>query len=290
MSDNAARESALIEAAPTRPAGTAERPTRKARAHREAYRFRFGIFYFLLAAVVGGAVGTFVVLATQDGPSASARWSSWEPDGSETARVRQIADRVARGYRQPEGEQLVFAIGSPPQINVPDQGVLLVPDIVVQPDTSRGQREEGDYDRYAGESAITYRLCGTGPSCSIAGGTPSQERLQLLRREALELSLFTFKYVEDVDSVIVFLPPPPPAADGSQDSSGALFLSRGALDDELSRPLSRTLTTPPPLTVGDMSPREAGTVDRLTRPNIFAYTYQQSQTGSPVLVLAPSAA
>jgi hypothetical protein len=288
--DDTPRESALIEAAPLAPAGRSETMGGAERARRGAYRYRFGVIYFLLAAVVGGAVGSFVVLVTRDGPPASARWSQWQPDGSETARTRQIADHVSRGYRQPNGEQLVFAIGGPPQINVPDQGVLLVPDIVVQPDTSRGQREEGDFDRYAGDSAVAYRLCGTGQSCAIGEGTPSATRLQLLRREALELSLYTFKYGSGVDSVVVFLPPPPPAADGSQDTSGALFLRRNDVRSELDRPLSATLPAPAPITVANLTSGEAATVDRLTQPHLYSYAYQQSQNGSPVLVLAPSTA
>ena len=289
MSDNRAHESAAVEAAPVRPTTSGGEPARRAeRARRSAYSWRFGAIYFALAAIVGGAVGAFVVLASDDGPPAAGQWSSWEPDGSETARVRQIADHVARGYRHPEGDQLVFAIGGPPQIAVANQGSLDVSDILVQPDTSTGQREEGDYDRYDGDSAISYRLCGTGQSCSIEAGAPSQDRLKLLRREALELSLYTFKYAEDVESVVVFLPPPPPAEDGTQESSGALFLRRGDVRDELSRPLTQTLSGRTPMTVANMPLRDAATVDRLTRPNIYAFAYQQSQNGSPILVLAPS--
>ena len=289
MSDSTPRESAAVEAAPARPTTSGGEPVhRSERARRSAYSLRFGAVYFLLAAIVGGAVGSFVVLASQDGPAAAGKWSSWEPEGSETARTRQIADHVSRGYRHPNGDQLVFAIGGPPQISVPNQGELAVSQIAVQPDTSRGQREEGDYDVYDANSAISYRLCGTGSGCAIEVGTPSQKRLQLLRREALELSLYTFKYAGGVDSVIVFLPPPPPAEDGSQDSSGALFLRRSDVGDALGRPLRSTLPTQPPLTVGQLPPGDAATVDRLTRPHIYAYAYQQSQNGSPVLVLAPS--
>ena len=46
-------------------------------------------------------------------------------------------------------------------------------------------------------------------SCSIAEGKASEARHALLRREALELSLYTFKSDSDVNSVTVFLPPRP---------------------------------------------------------------------------------
>ena len=113
-------------------------------------------------------------------------------------------------------------------MTVPGQGEIDVTgDRRRSPDTSRGQREEGDFDvvrRRQPRSA--YRLCGSGDNCSIAIGTPSPSELQLLRREALELSLYTFKYVKDVDSVVVFLPPPPPSANAEQQTSGTLFLRR----------------------------------------------------------------
>ena len=53
-----------------------------------------------------------------------------------------------------------------------------------------------------------YSLCGLGASCSIATGTPSVERGELVRREILELALYTFKYVGGIENVIAFMPPP----------------------------------------------------------------------------------
>ena len=50
----------------------------------------------------------------------------------------------------------------------------------------------------------------------------------LLSRQALELSLYTFKYVSDIDSVIVFMPPSPKG-----ESNGSVFFRRGDVADEL---------------------------------------------------------
>ena len=47
---------------------------------------------------------------------------------------------------------------------------------------------------------------GPGQRCSVPG-EPTAERALLLRRESLELALYTFKYMDDVDSVITMLPP-----------------------------------------------------------------------------------
>ena len=57
-------------------------------------------------------------------------------------------------------------------------------------------------------NTIAYNLCGIGgKNCAIGIGTPSSARLLLLRREALELALYTFKYVHGVQNVVAILPP-----------------------------------------------------------------------------------
>ena len=77
-----------------------------------------------------------------------------------------------------------------------------------------------------------------GPAArSRAARPPSRERHALLRREALELALYTFKYVNGVESVAIFLPPPP----GPDAQASAVFLKRGDVKPLLSRPLSKTL-------------------------------------------------
>ena len=270
MADDLAQERPLVVA----------RPSRAERARHTAYRYRFAAFYVLLAAVVGAAVGSFIVLIGRPDAAPAAKWSSWEPDGSRLAKVRQIASHIPARYRLP-----VFAIGGSPEVTVPDSGQLSVSVIAVRPDTSRGQAEEGDIDVYDADSAISFKLCGDGTSCSITEGRASEARLQLLRREALELSLYTFKYADGVDSVVVFLPPAPPDSDGNQAPSGAVFLRQSDLKAELAKPIGRTLSSPPPR-VGRMTRDEAARVDRLTTPHVYAYTYTQSADGSPILVLA----
>ena len=52
-----------------------------------------------------------------------------------------------------------------------------------------------------------FSLCGLGQSCAIATGKASVERGTLVRREILELALYTFKYVGGVNHVIAFMPP-----------------------------------------------------------------------------------
>ena len=56
---------------------------------------------------------------------------------------------------------------------------------------------------------VTYEIDGLGPLKSIPG-KGSAERLQLIQREALELALYTFRYLPEVQQVVTKLPPPPP--------------------------------------------------------------------------------
>src|SRR5690606_24285560 len=114
--------------------------------------------------------------------------------------------------------------------------------IAVRPDTSTGQAEDEDIDIVDAAGSHQYVLCGLGTNCSIASGEPSEERHALLRREAMELALYTFKYVDTIDSVTVFLPPRP----GGDTAPTAVFLERGDVAKELDTSLRRTLepTTP----------------------------------------------
>jgi hypothetical protein len=281
--DVRASETVAVDA--PRSSGGARAESRSERARRGAYRYRFAAIYFVLAAVVGGAVGSFVVLATRDDPAPAAKWSAWEPDGSSTAMTRQIAARVSEAYRSPAGDQLVRAIAAPPSVTAGDPPQQLpVPYIAVRPDTSRGQAEDDDIDIYDAKAAVSYQLCGFGDACSITTGTASQERHLLLRRQALELSLYTFKYVKGIDSVLVFLPPPA----ATPDQVTSVFLRRDDVRDELSRPLGRTLPAQTVPTIGEIEPAEINAIDRITGPRLYTHTYTLLQAEqAPVIVLSP---
>ena len=128
---------------------------------------------------------------------------------------------------------------------------------------------------------MQFSLCGLGEGCSI-DGQPSQARHSLLRREALELALYTFKYVDGVDSVTVFLPPPP----GGESPATAVFLRRGDVKDELAKPLRRTFSPGAP-SLGAIPAGELQTLNRITLPRLYNFEYTQAQDLSAVLVLDP---
>ena len=258
--------------------------SRAERARRTAYRGRFALLYFLLAMIAGIAIGATIVLVGRGSPAPAPPWSDWQPVGSAQRRTAQIADRIAGTYRLPTGHQLdTVTYAGPPTVTGPDGTTFQVRAIAVRPDTSHGAAEANDIDSFSADGTVMYTLCGLGDRCAIGEGQASNERGALLRREALELGLYTFKYVDGVSSTVVLLPPRP---DGQ--AATAVFLERGDVKSQLSRPLDQTLTAPLTPGIGEMTDTELQTVEGITRPRLYQYSYLQAQDGSPVMVLDPA--
>ena len=258
--------------------------TRGERARRLAYRSRFAVFYVVLAVVAGAGVGALLVLVSRGSPAPAPAWSAWEPTGSAERRAAQIGDHVGDEYRLPSGKALVaVTYAGGPVVTGPDGSSFQVRAIAVRPDTTGGRAEADDIDTVNAASTIMYTLCGLGTSCSIAEGKPTVARGQLLRREALELALYSFHYLDGVDSALVLLPP---RADGK--AATAVFLERGDVRPELGRPLDQTLTSPLTPSVGEIRADEQGVIERTTRSRLYEYSYLQAQDGSPVMVLTPA--
>jgi hypothetical protein len=278
-------EPPVIDAPLATPIGDADETPREERARLSGYKRRFAFVYLALALMAGVGIGALIVLVSRPDAGPDPVWSAWEPSGSETARVRQIADHVAKAYRTPSGDQLVVALGGPPTVTAGGADTtnpIPIRAIAVRPDTSRGQAEEDDIEIHDAATSMQFVLCGLGDQCAIDEGEASQARHSLLRREALELALYTFKYVDGVDSVTVFLPPPP----GGESPATAVFLRRGDVKQELSKPLRRTMGPgAPPL--GQIPAGELQTLNRITLPRLYRFEYTQAQDLSAVLVLDP---
>ena len=275
----------LIEAEPAKPVDESSGVPRSERARRTGYRRRFGIVYGTLALIGGIAIGALIVLLTRPDAVPNPAWSNWEPTGSSNARVKQIADHVAKEYRY-QGEQMVVALGGPPTVAAGGDSTSPIPisAIAVRPDTSTGQAEENDIELVDASKSMQFVLCGLGDGCALSNGPPTEARHTLLRRQALELALYTFKYVDGVNSVTVFLPPPA----GSQAPATAVFLERGDINSELGKPLSQTLSPITP-SVGTIKAGELQTLNRITRSRLYQFQYTQAQDLSAVLVLDPIA-
>jgi hypothetical protein len=160
----------------------------------------------------------------------------------------------------PSGNPLTNVVIGPPgraQGNLRAIGVTKV----VQP------KNLGDFDLFDPKVSVMYVLCGTGKNCKIGEGTPSVARGTALRREALELALYTFEYSRPIEHVVVFFPPGPKQTT----LKFALLFHRNDLSSQLDRPLHVTLPQSRPPLPGRIDPVEKDTVDELTGPRLYRY-------------------
>jgi hypothetical protein len=260
------------------------------------------------AALVGIAIGAVVIaltiLSNTGGGGPSAQWSSWKPIDNGTLGAREIADHIAPFYRISAVDQLAVVTvadisnstantTTTSSGSAPSNGLQVA--VRSDPSSSAVSVLSG--------STIGYNLCGIGGSnCAIAVGLPSADRLLLLRREALELALYTFKYISGVQNVIAILPPghtqptltaKPPSSSKptAQPVDIALLFLRDELKPWLSQPLSSTFPEQFPPTVPELGlwkqTPEAGLVDQITARGLFSEHVVQSQDGSNVMVLDP---
>jgi hypothetical protein len=262
---------------------------RAERARTSGYHLRFSLVYALLAAVAAGSIAALVVVVTRPDAAKAQNWSKFEPRGSAIARTRQIATRVSGEYKLQAGHKLATVVPSPLQTTRFLQGdsgpvsvEVPISTLAVQPDVSTGKHEEGDYKLYNASTTVAYQMCGfgtTAQNCAISG-TATTARGQLLRREALELALYTLKYVPGTNAVLTYLPP---RADQAAPPTSVL-VARNDVKAVLDEPLSHTLT-PRSIALGD-KPADFTAVDRLTLPRLYTYDYQTLPgDGTAILVL-----
>jgi hypothetical protein len=243
------------------------------------YRSRFGFVVGALIGVALAAVGLGVVLALDASEKgvASDGWSDWQPAGEDELEVaKQIAQHVGVKYRLGDADQLVAVQSSGMELSDRPLGVAL-----------RTAAVGGDIELIDGHGVL-YTLNGLGKNGAIPRGKPSEERLLLLKREALELALYTFRYTDDVDMVVTLLPPNPNAepTTGQLPPVPAMFYRPGDLAAELGVPLEATVPRSPPRPEQlDLEEPEARRIDALTRSNFFTATFQQGQDASLFLVL-----
>jgi hypothetical protein len=237
---------------------------------------RFRLVYAALALVVGVAVGSLLVLVGNP-VSHGAAWSSWKPSGDPTQRMQDIASYVAPRYRTADGtDQLVaVTVSKPPTV----QTVQPVPvEYMVLSNGSGNQ----DINVMKADDTASYILCGLGDACAIKSGEATPERGRLLRREALELALYTFKYVSGVNSVVALLPPPP----GAQ-TRLAVFFTKDSLEKPLDDPLDRTLAPSDRMTPSSLGTFESSVVSRYADRRTFEYSFQLAGNGSVFMALEP---
>jgi hypothetical protein len=234
-------------------------------------KHQFRLAYGVLALAFWISIAGFIVLLTRQHDAAELRWSAWKPASQGLLGARQIAQKLAPTYRSPNGTQLVAV-----QEQLPIYNGYRVDAIGV-----RRLMPSGQLSPYIGmfgtNRTLVYSFCGLQTSCSIENTSASvQERT--LRREALELSLYAFKYLKNVDQVVSLVQT---VKDGG---TNAIFLRKDDLKLELEHPLRVTLPlkTPP---VDGADKREAAVIDALTLENTFPAHYEALPGGDAILVL-----
>jgi hypothetical protein len=242
---------------------------------RSKHGVRFVVVYLILGTALGAAIVGIVLLAGTGTSATKQVWSSWKPTTNGQAEVAQIATHVSKQYRLSKGGgQLLDVIAKAPAVqDVPIKAVA------VRNPTS-GQADE--VSLFDTNNSLMFVLCGGGQACSIAKGKPTIERGRLVRRETLELALYTFKYVPGVNYIVAFMPPKKGAT-----PQYVVYFHRADFEKQLSQPLVDTIGPKTPLASGIPS-REAGTIDRLTNPHMFKFSLQQAQQGDAILVLDPA--
>ncbi|TMK25215.1 MAG: hypothetical protein E6G62_05925 [Actinobacteria bacterium] len=241
------------------------------------YPIRFKVVYGMLGLAILGSIAGLVVAITNSGVVGGApAWSSWRPHGGGLGAMKEIANRVGETYRLPNGDQLVDVIATAPSLS-PNSGQTIPLHYLAV----KGVKGAGIRDYVISPSnSVTYELCGLGTACSIATGKPSAARGTLVRREILELALYTFKYVGGIDHVIAFMPPVSPA------SQYVVYLQKDDLAAELKQPIEKTLGSKVPLPA-TIPAREVHVVDSATEPRVYKFGVAQVPTGDFVLVLTP---
>ncbi len=251
------------------------------RASERDWSRRFTLGYVVLGVLAVGAfalLGAMIVRANEDG---GPPWSpNFEPAGSGLDRAASIAGYVAARYRLADGNQLVAAHPGIPSYVVGNEDVPAAGFAIKRPAMTGGDQ----YQVMEADKTVQYVLCGLGEGCAIATGDPTPERERLVRREALELALYTFKYVDGVDRVATFLPP----RAGSPPTWMLLF-QRDDFGDELHQPVAQTL--PDAVPPAEAIPADQiATIDGLTNPQRYRFEVQNLQNGQPIFVLEPAAA
>jgi hypothetical protein len=235
----------------------------------------------LVAALVGNSAGKNDTVTLSTGPA----WSAWRPSATGADAATQIAEHVGRQYRLPNGQQLVAVTGGPMQI----AGLPVT--IAIQRPASQG----GNIDFVQG-TGVLFRLCGVGGTdCRITYGKPSVNRAMLLRREALELALYSFRYLGVTEAVVLM--PPSQKVDKNKSTGKttttkaqpmALLFRRAApeVSSAVAHPLNATLSTKTPSVSSVTRSPDAGIVQTLTAANVFSFHFQESnQDARAFLVL-----
>lgn len=237
-----------------------------------AARFQF-ILGALMAIALVGLAGLGVIAADRATESEGPRWSVWQPSEDGVKGAQQIADHVAARYKGSNGKQLTVVTADEFKVE------LEAAEYPMRVAMRQRKEQGGEVKLLEGDDTVLFRVCGLAARCGM-GGTPSKDRALLLRRQALEMALYAFRYLDGVKQIVMFMPPA--YADARDEKTKkptrirldnqALRFDRSELKGLLELPIDRVLPgAPPPLRKAMESP-EAALVANATFPRVFTYS------------------
>jgi hypothetical protein len=267
-------------------------------------------FLALTVLLVGLALGAVTVaismLASGSQAAPSGPWSQWTPPDTGMLGASDIANHIAPFYRLSGTDQLAVvsvvhaANASSSTASTPTTTSGLQVALPTTQSSSSSSSTPSSGLGLLGGNTIAYNLCGVGSSdCSIGIGTPSSDRLLLLRREALELALYTFKYISGTDNVLAILPTSHPVNNTltatphpkttTKPVHLAVLFEHQELQPFLDQPLAATYQEQYPPLLSQMAiwkqTTEAALVDQITARGMFAEQIEHEQDGSSLMIL-----
>jgi len=260
------------------PAASAQQPFfRHTKQEILAHQRRFGLAYLVLAIGVGVAVGLGIVLIGRgSGHHAAAGVNGVTPTRSGELGAKQIAASVGDKYRQADGAPLTSVVGERPNY----QGAPLTY-YLIRPHDAQYPK---DIAVFPVGNGIMYSMCAFGANCStVSAGNNLNENL-LLKREALELSLNTFKADGSVQTVTTLLPP---FRQGTTLTTFAIIFTRSNLAKWIHKPISSVLTARGPLKPGQVPSSESRRIDSIEAGTLFTVDPAQGPDGNPYFRLDP---
>lgn len=278
-----------------------------------SHRFRTATAVLVGCAVAAILIAVSAALSTssRSGATSGQAWSRFVPPESGTLGARDIADYVAPAYRISPVDQLsvVTVLNLESAAAAAASAAAATNGTAGAGATANGLQVAVHPSPTSSAVAVLpgntigYNLCGIGgKNCTIGIGRPSTSRLLLLRREALELALYTFRYLPSVQNVVAILPPGhtqaqstlsrqlPTTTTTSRALNVAVLFLRNELRPLLTAPLKSTLPETAPPTISQMpTAPEAALVSQVTGHGLFSEQLQQAQDGSNLIVLDPLA-
>jgi hypothetical protein len=238
----------------------------------ERQKHVFRLAYGVLALAFWISIAGFALLIARPNHSKPAVWSSWKPQTQGLTGAREISLRIAPRYKGENGAQLVAVQPHGAQV----QGLRL--EAIGVRKLNQGGQINPYIGLYRADKTLIYAFCGLQTNCAMSGDT-TPERERTLRRAALELALYSFKYLKGVDQVVSLV------QSVNAGGTSAVFLRKADLEPELKHPLRDTLPLTRVPAADSKNPKESAVIDALTLSNTFPAHFEPLPDGDAILVL-----